>query len=176
MSDVLKRLKYDLDRHSLERTYLSFIRPKLEYASNIWDNCSKHDCDRLENLQLDIARTVTGARKGTSHEILYNEINWMTLKERRLLNKLKYFSKIVDGQSPAYLQNLLPDKIEICRPSSRYSENFAITKCRTETFKNSFFPSTIKHWNDLPLEFRNSEYAIANLKRKGNPLYYTGTI
>ena len=37
-----------------------------------------------------------------------------------------------------------------------------------------FFPSSIKLWNDLPLESRNLEYAIVNLKRKGNPLYYSG--
>ncbi len=33
MSDVLKKLKYEVDRKSLERTYFSFIRPKLEYAN-----------------------------------------------------------------------------------------------------------------------------------------------
>ena len=174
MSDVLKRLKYDLDRYSLERTYFSFIRPKLEYASNIWDNCSKKDCDRLENLQLDIARTVTGARRGTSHEAIYNETNWMTLKERRSLNKFKFFSKIVDGQCPDYLETILPNKIRVNRPHSRHSENFVSIKCRTETFKNSFFPSTTMMWNDLPLESRNSEYAVINLKHKCNPLYCKG--
>ena len=55
MTDVLKKLKYDMDRKSLERTYFSFIRPKLEYASQIWDNCTQQDCDKLEQFQLDIA-------------------------------------------------------------------------------------------------------------------------
>ena len=45
-------------------------RPKLEYASLVWDNCSKKDPDRLENMQLDIARTIIGARKGTSHKVI----------------------------------------------------------------------------------------------------------
>ena len=38
MSNVLKRLKYVIDRKSIETIYFSFIRPKLEYASHIWDN------------------------------------------------------------------------------------------------------------------------------------------
>ena len=47
MCNVMKKLKYDVDRHSLERTYVSFIRPKLAYASHIWQNCSKQDSDKL---------------------------------------------------------------------------------------------------------------------------------
>jgi len=43
MSDVMKRLKYDLDRHNLDKIYKTFVRLKLEYASHIWDNCSKKD-------------------------------------------------------------------------------------------------------------------------------------
>ena len=58
MSDVLKRMKYNVDRKSLETIYFSFIRPKLKYASHIWDNCSVRDAERLENFLLDIARVV----------------------------------------------------------------------------------------------------------------------
>ena len=78
MSDVMKRLKYDLDRRTLETIYFSFIRPKLEYASHIWDNCSQQNVNELEQFQLSIARTVTGARRGTSHQGIYNEIGWPT--------------------------------------------------------------------------------------------------
>ena len=66
MADVLKKLKYQVDKESLEKIYFSFIRPKLEYGNYIWDNCFEGDKDRLEDFQLSIARTVTGARKGTS--------------------------------------------------------------------------------------------------------------
>ncbi len=30
-------------------------------------------------------------------------------------------------------------------------------------------------WNNLPLESRNTEYAIENMKRKCNPLFYIGS-
>ena len=38
ISDVLKILKYDMDKN-LDTTYFSFIRPKLKYALHVWDNC-----------------------------------------------------------------------------------------------------------------------------------------
>ena len=115
MVDVLKRLKYDLDRKSIETIYFSFIRPKLEYACHVWNNCSIHEKEILENIQLDVARAMTGARKGTSHNEIYKETNWQTLSERRKALKLKYFLKVVHHETPEYMQSLLPDKIGASR-------------------------------------------------------------
>ena len=40
--------------------YLTFIRPLLEYAGEVWDNCTLADSERLEKNQLEAARIVTG--------------------------------------------------------------------------------------------------------------------
>ena len=61
-----------------ERTYFAFVRPKLKYASHIWENCTWQDRNKLEKFQLETARIVTGARRGTSQELLYKETNWMS--------------------------------------------------------------------------------------------------
>ena len=39
----------------------------------------KGESDLLENFQLNIARTVSGARRGTSHSAIYEELGWQTL-------------------------------------------------------------------------------------------------
>ena len=57
---VLRKLKFILKREILEKIYLTFIRPLLEYSCKVWDNCSQTDNDRLEKLQLEAARIVTG--------------------------------------------------------------------------------------------------------------------
>ena len=59
MSDIMKKLMYDMDLSSFKRTYFVFVRPKLEYASHIWKNCTQQDCNKLEYFQLDIDRIVT---------------------------------------------------------------------------------------------------------------------
>ena len=46
--NIMRKLKFDLDRKSLETIYISFIRPILEYADIIWDNCSQQDEQELE--------------------------------------------------------------------------------------------------------------------------------
>jgi hypothetical protein len=35
-------------------------RPILEYASEVWDNCRQTNCNRLEKIQIEVARIVTG--------------------------------------------------------------------------------------------------------------------
>ena len=41
--NVLRSFKFRLDRSSLERMYVSFIRPVLEYSGSVWDNCTLND-------------------------------------------------------------------------------------------------------------------------------------
>ena len=174
MSNVLKKLKYDIDRRSIETIYFTFIRPKLEYASHIWDNCANKDSELLEKFQLDMARTVTGARKGTSHDLLYKETNWKPLADRRKAVKLKNFIKIINHQTPPYLETIIPAKIGSVRPMSRSAHNYYTPKTRTETFKRSFIPTAVKHYNELDETNRNVDYTKKLLDSITNDLMNFG--
>ena len=174
ITDVIRSLKYILDKTTLEKIYFSFIRPKLEYGNYIWDNCSGTDSGRLEEAQLEIARIVTGARRGTSHELIMRELGWPTLAERRKGNKLKQFLRILTKEAPQYLQELIPRKIGDIRPHSRYPDNFYYFRARTETFRNSFIPSTLKLWNSLSINNRTLEHCKDIMKQVKVPLYYYG--
>jgi hypothetical protein len=70
---VIRTLKFILKRGILEKIYLTFIRPLLEYSCEIWDNCSQTDNDRLEKIQLEAARIVTGLTAFSSRDSLYQE-------------------------------------------------------------------------------------------------------
>ena len=39
--NIMRKLKFTLDRKSLQTIYISFIRPLLEYADVVWDNCTQ---------------------------------------------------------------------------------------------------------------------------------------
>ena len=39
--NIMRKLKFQLDRKSLETIYIVFIRPLLEYGDVIWDNCTQ---------------------------------------------------------------------------------------------------------------------------------------
>ena len=72
--NLMRMLKHDIDRNSLTRFFISYIRPILEYGDIIWDNLNKNESELLESIQLDAARIITSLRRGTNHEILYEEL------------------------------------------------------------------------------------------------------
>ena len=49
--NLMRKCKYDLNRKALENIYISFIRPVLEYADVIWDNCTQQEKRDLEKIQ-----------------------------------------------------------------------------------------------------------------------------
>ena len=155
--NLLKLLKYKINRSTLVCLYKSLIRPLMEYGDVIWDNCIEGDAHLLENIQYECARVVTGAIKGTSAGALMNELAWESLSTRRKMHKLFYIFKIINQISPKYLVKLLPDTVDerTCR-SLRSGDNLTLFSCRTEKFKQSFFPSTVKLWNSLQSEVRTS--------------------
>ena len=59
--DIMRKLKFHLDRKSLDIIYTSFIRPILEYADVVWCNLTKYQEYELEKIQIEAARIVTGA-------------------------------------------------------------------------------------------------------------------
>ena len=124
---VLGKLKFKVSRHFLETMYLIFIRPLLEYAGEVWDNCTLADSERLEKIQLEAARIVTGLTCYASILYIYKETGWEKLSVRREKRKLSLFYVIVSGQSPDYLQDLLP--ITVGQTNITY-----------ETLKTSQFP------------------------------------
>lgn len=54
----------------------TFIRPQLEYASEVWGGCSNQDSIKLEKLHLAAARLVTGLTMLASRDSLYYETGW----------------------------------------------------------------------------------------------------
>ena len=100
----MRRLKYELDRKSLEIIYTTFIRPSLEYTDVIWDTCSDYEKQELEKkkkkkIQIEAARTATGATKPISIHNLYNGIGWETLEKRRINHQLILFYKLYNNNS-----------------------------------------------------------------------------
>ena len=57
--NIMRKIKFKLDRKSLETTYLTFIRPILEYGDVVWNNCTQYEKEELEKIQTEAARIAT---------------------------------------------------------------------------------------------------------------------
>ncbi|MCG7877682.1 MAG: reverse transcriptase domain-containing protein [Candidatus Thiodiazotropha endolucinida] len=176
--NVMRKFKFTLDRQALEKIYVSFIRPLLEYADVVWDNCTRYEVIALEKIQIEAARIVTGATKLVSLEMLYRDTGWETLENRRRNHKLFLFYKMTNDITPAYLSALIPPLVENTTTYDlRNATNIRQTMCRTQLYYNSFLPSCIRAWNELSPDVRDVN-SLAIFKHRMNentmkpPKYY----
>ena len=99
----MRKLKFKLDRKSLQIIYFIFMRPILEYADVVWNNCTQYEVNEPEKNQNEAARIVTGASKLVSIASLSHNTGWETLLNRRQKHKLLLFYKMQNKLSPDYL-------------------------------------------------------------------------
>lgn len=149
--DILRGLMFRLDRRSLEKLYISFVRPILEYSDVVWDNITDQQSTELEAVQLAAARVITGGKRGSSHALLYSDTKLQLLAERRKQHKLIMMQKIVNKKVPSSLIEILPPNATTQHSyNTRSREHLLRPPIATTSFEKSFFPSTIKTWNELP--------------------------
>ena len=84
---IMRKLKIMLDRKTLEKIYVSFIRPILEYSDAVFDNCTQYEKDELDKIQNEAARIASGCTRLVSLQDLYNELGWETISQRRCKHK-----------------------------------------------------------------------------------------
>jgi hypothetical protein len=65
--------KFGSKKKYLEYIYFTFIRPILEYTSEVWENCGHDHSDGLAILQLEAADIVAGLICYTSLDSIHRE-------------------------------------------------------------------------------------------------------
>lgn len=154
----MRKLKFKLDRKSLETIYTAFIRPLLEYGDIIWDNCTQYEKQELEKIQIEAARIATGTTKLISLRSLYTEISWETLEQRRANHKMTLFFKMMHNLTPQYLSSLVPRPVgTLSRYNLRNATDLQTLDARTNQYYHSFLPSSIRAWNTLSDEAKQCD-------------------
>ena len=133
-----------------ERAYFALVRPQLEYCATVWDPQDSGSIKKLEMVQRRAARYVLGRyRRRASVTEMLSELQWSTLKERRLTSKLGMMYKINNDLVALTTEDLQMEHLN--RPG-RHSNSYAfkIPYAKRDAYKNSFVPTTIRAWNNLP--------------------------
>ncbi len=152
------------------------MRPLLEYAAIVWDSCTNYEKDSLEKIQYEAARVVTGLTRSVSIFNLLQEIGWVSLNDRRKIQKLAIIYKVKSGVLPDYLQNLFPPIVaDTNRYNLRNSNDFVTIARRTEIYSKSFIPSSTKLWNELSEEIKGST-SLSIFKSKLKELFKPPTV
>ena len=161
---ILLNLKYVLSRNALKTLYISNVRSIIEYSDILWDCIPDYLLKRLERINLNAIRCITGLTISTHTPKLYTESGLQPLYIRRKIHRLTQMYKIVHGLAPTYLTELLPERTADRNPYPvRNTDVYTPYKCRTESLNNSFFPQTIRDWNKLPPNIQNAP-SVASFK------------
>ena len=181
--NMLKQFKFELDRKSLETIYLSFIRPSMEYGDVLFAGTYESDLCKLDRLQVEAMRIVTGATEKSNIVLLYEDLGWTYLETRRQQHCLTLMYNVFHGLAPQYLQDILPKRLEtpgarLLRSQER--DDIPVLFTRTESYRRSFIPYATGIWNKLSRKTRNSpsldsfKGAVKGPKKTENKLYYSG--
>ena len=124
-----------------------------EDTHNPTDIKLNYQMQALESLQYQAGLAVTGAWKGSSTLKIYDELGWESLDHRRHFRRITQIFKIMNGQTPQYLVDPVP--VPRRHLFGRHPTNDLYEfSCRTQRFRNSFYPDSVICWNKLNPDIR----------------------
>ena len=120
----------------------------MEYSSSVWDPHTQRNVNKLEAVQRRAARAVLKDYSRTSSVTsMLQQLGWSTLQERRAKARVIFFYKVVNGLVAVPLEPYLSVNK---RDTRGHGMKFYVPTTRTVVYQNSFFPATIRLWNNLP--------------------------
>ena len=133
------------------QAYTMLARPKLEYASPVWDPHKIEQINDIERVQRRAARIVTNRHRNTSSvgEMLA-DLDWQTLERRRKDARLVLLYKMLEGKVCIRCPELKPAVSRSRRTNVAHSRQLERSTCKKDLRLNSFLPRTIRDWNNLP--------------------------
>ena len=145
----LRRTLFSCPQNVKEAAYKGMVRPILEYGSSVWDPHPDKLKKELEKVQNRAARFVTrnyDYETGSMTGIL-GQLKWESLKKRRKDNRLILLYKGLKGKAKIPTDDLIP---KTRHGRNQHSLAFQIPSASKDVYMYSFFPQTIRDWNNLP--------------------------
>ena len=151
----LRRNLSTCHRKVKDTCYKTFVKPQVEYAATVWDPHTTESIKKVEAVQRRAARFVTGDYRTTgSVTAVVDSLSWETLQHRRQQTKAIMMFRIVH----AMVAIPASPHLQLLGAATRgHQYRYRVPYCRTNVYKNSFFPSTIRLWNQLPEELTAAE-------------------
>ena len=152
--NFLKRNFHHTSTSTKEKLHSMLVKPHLGYAIAAWDPYTAKNIMNLERVQNVAARFITRTYgRDTSVTALKNSLGWIPLQEERQKTRITCLYKMIHGSMDINYRQYITPKGERARRG--HDQQFQVALVRTDTHAYSFFPRTVKDWNNLSLSVVN---------------------
>ena len=174
IQSIVKKVNYKLSiihsvkglsRQCLDVLYKLHIRSSIDYSLIAFGpSLNDSQLKILDNLNYRAARLVSGAQKYTSCEKLLKDLAWEDTRARIKYLCLCQLYKIMSHMTTPLVHECLPPLLNHRYPTNRTFEHYPFM---SNFFVNSFFPYSIKQWDQLDPELRKEhDFAVFKAKLK----------
>ena len=133
--------------------YHTLVRSQLEYASSAWSPWLKQDLFELKKVQRYAVRFVhNNYWPLASVTQMTSALGWEILEARCQKARLCMLFKAIDGIIKVPFDHYKPQTSTTISTRSSHDTNLSIPSPRTNAYKYSIFPKTIRRWNYLPTQ------------------------
>lgn len=154
----LKRMKDLLPFKVRKMLVQQLIIPLFDYCDVVYGRLSGALSNRLQRAQNACVRFIMNIPKFDHITPAFRELNWLKLKQRRSYHSLILLHKIIYRQTPSYLTDSFQLLSTIHNIPTRAAANLTlkIPNHKSTLYNNSFVVSTIRAWNSLPSDLRDT--------------------
>ena len=139
-----------------ELAYFSLVRSVLEYGCVVWDPHLVKDISEVEMVQRRGARFVKGKYRWDDGSVteMINALGWTSLANRRRDLRLTLMYKVVNSLVAVPADDLLTPADT--RTRAHNNKKFKHISANTANYKNSYFPRTVRDWEELDVNLTTS--------------------
>ena len=164
----LKNMRQVLDRNLKLTLVKCFILSKVDYCNILLNRATKKQIDRLQKLVNAAIRFVYNVKKSTRITPYMKEAHILPVKYRIKYKSSLYVYKILHGEAPRYICELIRQK-PVLREGLRSSNDNTMVEATSG--RRTIADVMCCTWNELPTELRHSS-SVETFKRNLKTYYF----
>ena len=150
MLSYLSRISMNFDKPSRTIVVQSLVLSVINYCMRIWATTNTTLINRVQKLQNFAARvSVGGLRKHDHVSPAFEELGWLNIKQKHLLDLNIAMYKSVNGLYPTWL-HFFPTVQNTTNSTTRQQSNLTVLRTKTDTGARAFYINGPRKWNSLP--------------------------
>ena len=157
----VSRFKKFLNEESKKILSESLILSHFSFGDIVYLNVDVYLQRRIQKVQNLCLKFIFNIKKGDTWNSseLRKKINWLNMRDRRILNGLSLLYKTLEGKSPDYLKDMFTLVSEISERNTRtfHGNIWLPNEHHSAIHLKSFKLYIPKIWNELPENIKNSE-------------------